>query len=485
MRRVLGKCSSLALLSCGIFFFIVTILFFWVINLDGQQLKTDNAIDVNAAASSIVSSIRAGSTGSHRIHSSPVSGSSSQHQYNQQVPSWMIVNPYGVQIAVADCADQECLMKLPSAMILLGSAVHPFQVSENVVNLKLFVEHPYEGWVTISSANIQTGVVTHYVRMLNTTIATADVPLENSNYCTNTTNHWIGMDHVGGDLPNQPHGAFSNPVTVNSASDCCVKCSVTLQCVRWTLVGQAECWLKGAAAALKPGDKAKHLTSGTVPAASKQQHSSPTVQGKKSSTAEALVPAHTSSVECCSETAAVLPKLGSSGPDAAVEEVLASLSMPVFDEPCPLGAVCAFSKRAVLSSTLMALLRELLACPVPVLRRTQALQGPATSMLTNPKGARVVLSMLNSKPFSMAEQVRSKNDNHGIRPVLQTNRLTADWTDQQPIGTGRFGALVGGNIRSEVIPLSVAGLFLKHPNIGGRGFSLAYLTGLLDLPVYR
>jgi PAN domain len=42
---------------------------------------------------------------------------------------------------------------------------------------------------------------------------------------------------------------------------------------------------------------------------------------------------------------------------------------------------------------------------------------------------------------------------------VSVERTNTDWTSQWPIGTGKFGALVGGTLHQEVIPLSIGGLF--------------------------
>ena len=44
--------------------------------------------------------------------------------------------------------------------------------------------------------------------------------------------------------------------------------------------------------------------------------------------------------------------------------------------------------------------------------------------------------------------------------AVSIERTNTDWTSQWPIGTGKFGALVGGMLHQEVIPLSVGGLFV-------------------------
>ncbi len=44
--------------------------------------------------------------------------------------------------------------------------------------------------------------------------------------------------------------------------------------------------------------------------------------------------------------------------------------------------------------------------------------------------------------------------------ILKSSDHTLEWIDQRPIGSGRIGALVGGTLTSEVIPLSMEGFFV-------------------------
>ncbi|KAJ1433856.1 hypothetical protein B484DRAFT_478259, partial [Ochromonadaceae sp. CCMP2298] len=57
------------------------------------------------------------------------------------------------------------------------------------------------------------------------------------------------------------------------------------------------------------------------------------------------------------------------------------------------------------------------------------------------------------------------------------SRVGGDWSQQLPVGTGRVGALVGGGLRGEVLPVSVAGLYVRkktrpHPEKVGGGDKL-------------
>ena len=50
------------------------------------------------------------------------------------------------------------------------------------------------------------------------------------------------------------------------------------------------------------------------------------------------------------------------------------------------------------------------------------------------------------------------------KSVLASRRLSLAWVDQWPVGTGAMGALVGGDISEEMIPLSIADLFAIDKN---------------------
>ena len=62
-------------------------------------------------------------------------------------------------------------------------------------------------------------------------------------------------------------------------------------------------------------------------------------------------------------------------------------------------------------------------------------------------------------PFHTAQSSSSKLENSSPF-TLRIKRIQADWTAQWPVGTGKFGALVGGTIAREVVPLSIGGLFI-------------------------
>ena len=58
---------------------------------------------------------------------------------------------------------------------------------------------------------------------------------------------------------------------------------------------------------------------------------------------------------------------------------------------------------------------------------------------------------------SQFQSIKSKN----ISPsILKITRDSIDWTSQWPVGTGKFGALIGGILHQEIIPLSISGFFI-------------------------
>ena len=97
---------------------------------------------------------------------------------------------------------------------------------------------------------------------------------------------------------------------------------------------------------------------------------------------------------------------------------------------------------------------------VHVNSRQQALDTPVRRKLSAP--------ILVKKVYNYKFQAPSLNKKRGnsVYTLIQSERRTSDWWQQQAVGNGRFGALVGGNLRSEVVPLSVAGFFARPHSEG-------------------
>ena len=77
---------------------------------------------------------------------------------------------------------------------------------------------------------------------------------------------------------------------------------------------------------------------------------------------------------------------------------------------------------------------------------------------------------LNNKPIPQHDTHDHEEGRHNYDPyVLKLQHINQqadsqhDWTNQWPIGNGLFGAMVGGgDLSSDVIPLSIAGLFTRR-----------------------
>eukprot|EP01041_Mallomonas_annulata_P002018 gene2018-3917_t len=69
----------------------------------------------------------------------------------------------------------------------------------------------------------------------------------------------------------------------------------------------------------------------------------------------------------------------------------------------------------------------------------------------------------NNNNNNIKEKEVSLNSNSNSM-LLRTSRTTLDWTQQWPIGTGNFGALIGGTFDEEVIPLTIADLYITNNN---------------------
>jgi hypothetical protein len=463
MRRYTG----VAALSCVLFTVIACGLFFSVLHLQSSRLSTDNTIGTDALSSSVVSTIQAGKTGSHRLHS--FGGKFNRTLNCDRYIPWLVVGTAGAEIyTYSDDGDSQ--WTISGSLVVLGNAVHAVRTQEDVIELRLWVADPRSGWVTVSTANLSSCTVLHHLRPLNTTVSQIDVQVQSSGQC-NAAVFMNGMDYKGGDITGNPAAGISNPVTVNSAAECCARCSRTPSCMHWTLLSQSECWLKTNAATLVQGDPAKHLVSGTVD--SVHRNSPPVRRGpaKPSIDRASTGPAVTSSVRCCAHPSAE----GNTAPLSysslsVLQEVLGSLRAPVLEQSCDSQNKphrCTVTGTVLLSHSAAALIALMLTEPIALSDRIEALQ---------PDKVRTAISDVNTlcsgapahrTGTTGRQRDAARRSTDTIRPVFQPERLTADWTDQQPIGTGRFGALVGGNIRSEVIPLSVAGLFFRQQQPAG------------------
>jgi hypothetical protein len=464
MRRLMRRYTGVAALSCVLFTVIACGLFFSVLHLQSSRLSIHNTIGTDALSSSVVSTIQAGKTGSHRLHS--FGGKFNRTLNSDRYIPWLVVSTAGTEIYTYN-DDGDSRWTISSSLVVLGNAVHPVRTQEDVIELRLWVDGPRSGWVTVSTANLSSSTVLHHLRPLNTTVSQIDVQVQSSGQC-NAAEFMNGMDYKGGDITGNPAAGISNPVTVNSAAECCARCSRTPSCMHWTLLSHSECWLKTKAATLVQGDPAKHLVSGTVDSVHGDRPPILRSPANPSMSGPAR-PAVTSSVRCCAHPSAEgnTAPLSYSSP-TVVQEVLGSLRAPVFEQSCGKNPDrCSVTGTVPLSHSAAALIAQMLTAPIALSDRTDALQSVTVrTAISDINGLRTAAPTYKAGTTGRQRDA-TRRSTDTIRSVFQPERLTADWTDQQPIGTGRFGALVGGNIRSEVIPISVAGLFFRQQQPAG------------------
>ena len=71
------------------------------------------------------------------------------------------------------------------------------------------------------------------------------------------------------------------------------------------------------------------------------------------------------------------------------------------------------------------------------------------------------------------------------KSVLASRRLSLAWVDQWPVGTGAVGALVGGDISEEMIPLSVADFFAIDKNAYLRHYKEKLSSPTINVDAFR
>lgn len=84
------------------------------------------------------------------------------------------------------------------------------------------------------------------------------------------------------------------------------------------------------------------------------------------------------------------------------------------------------------------------------------LEGGINGFQSTLKSTRFHNNSYNSNPTTPRSAFIQESSPYAVN----IERSTTDWTEQWPIGMGKFGALVGGIMGREVIPLSIGGLFV-------------------------
>lgn len=77
-----------------------------------------------------------------------------------------------------------------------------------------------------------------------------------------------------------------------------------------------------------------------------------------------------------------------------------------------------------------------------------------------------IQSLLSSSVSKIHDVAEDKMSPSIITLTTSNDLLARKWLDQWPIGNGKFGALVGGSIEGDIIPLSMAGFYVIEGSVG-------------------
>jgi hypothetical protein len=455
MRRAVQKYANFVLFGVLLFLIMVAILFNWVSHLVHPAMKTASSHRRGDIVFSKLIS-RAIIDAEHVPERERKSITALPNKDTLQ--AWVVVNEHGIDVRRAPAWNSTVISKLPSGITLLGHIIRSVWISESELSLDLLVAHPMVGWLTVSKASIvdDTATVIHHVRPLELpriiqsesgeTATHSHSESQTQAYCGNSSHHLQQMDYRGGDLPG------INPVQVNSAAECCQQCCANPTCTYWTLVGQGECWLKTSAAVLAPAAVGKVLTSGAAPA--DRCGSKPVNKVPSTFIPENELPG--TSTQCCVREPIVNTLSSESG---LAQIFFTGLKYLSTDPACSRQGFITPSCMTDVPEQDVTALGALFTAPATLANRLQALEGTVTTMVP----VHINLPMYAKDRHNSIASPRGG----GARSIHQAARLTSDWTEQQVVGNGRFGALVGGNLRSEIIPVSVAGLFAKRKEKGG------------------
>lgn len=466
-KRGLPLSAIIMIAGAVVFFLVLIVLFFQVGDLADSILSTTHSLGSWSGSDAVTSTIEAGDTGAHYLRNAnpgrvvmdqgplhdkaaPISKEVGIREYANM---WIVTSQAGVKVFTSPTENALVTDVLPLGTILTGDVVTTNSQHSGATVSWLQCTFPSTGWVIISRS-VSERVFVHFVRPVDTL---HDVPLEDKplvaapgSYCTNTSHYLPQTDYQGGDLTVAQSPGLRNPVHVDSVAECCTVCGNTQNCAYWTHSAEGDCWLKSRAAAmLNTGSGGKKLISGAAPpsnvvSAGKVQNIA-SAGGKANDPAPVL----TTTTHCCSNS-----------PSEAAEAFDTNqwpASSPLYyrdPSDSPAEGVAQQERIRKLENEPLVVLQ-----PVPVLDLRAALDAVLLTQ-ASPTEQRRPEAGPGSKDSAESARLTAQSTNTGTT-LLQRDKLTADWTEQQAVGNGVFGALVGGNIRAEIIPVSIAGLYVK------------------------
>ena len=325
----------------------------------------------------------------------------------KRIKLWVVIGPMGVIVREHSHLNSKIVGQLPSGSIAIGDISNStlaflYDDSRSIVSgtesTRLFISFPLQGWV---STNILVRLgnsikVQHLLEPLQ--LKRIFQPIVDKR-CSEDT-FLTFTDFKGGDVT-----TIDQPLNLASASECCNACSTEIKCTAWTFTEENTCWLKDDSHASSPsqinlisGNFIKRIVSNKI-----NPERNKIIQNN-------FKGSYRVSASCCSNS-----------------------NSKVLDK----------------NNDYFLFLSDVI--------RNKSLHGDYNHFRNS-----LLLSNENKKlnENSISSQFQSIKSKNVSPSILKITRDSIDWTSQWPVGTGKFGALIGGVLHQEIIPLSISGFFI-------------------------
>ena len=342
----------------------------------------------------------------------------------------------------------------PVGSILIGRRIRIISHENlNVLITRLEIVFPMSGWVTVfvsgSTSSLHAVDVSFHALFTTSNISYRNnINFKNNNinptkpvdFCAegnrngSSSRFLLDVDLLGGDLPENGQASADSPVT------CCRLCESDPICKAWTWTleigaeSDGQCWMKGGSYQIvregnnkdpnKPSNMKRMCVSGVISQQMRfQQLQQQQQQGKSQ----------------------VRAMMGHIGDGVGVKRQIRTTKLAV-----PLGSIfiqafCCNNSRQQ-----------------DTFKPSQSTMSIFRSDKIKPSTSNIdVLNMFDFRDEAVVHVKDRRSVIQAAPTILNIQRTSNEWTQQWPIGNGRFGALVGGSISNERIPISIAGFVVK------------------------
>ena len=336
---------------------------------------------------------------------------------------------------------------LTSGTVFIGRRIRLIKIKDSgfdnsVIVTRIETLFPVMGWVTahvsssgapyilaldISFSALKTVTNTTYSSFSSATNK-EDPCLDRSHNGTSSFLH--NTDLLGGDLAADGNANADSPVT------CCKLCQANPNCKAWTWTSDigsefdGQCWLKGGPYRLVHEGPLSAPRLGQPQPQHQPQHQ-PQPHNKKNR-------------NCIS---------GILNPNSQPhnQQLLKPFDNPIISKRSQ-------NPRSLVSGNIFV---DTLCCNVSLTSESESMDKSIFNT-ENENSSNISLQFLSD--FRSEATIHLKDRRNAIQPspyLLNIQRTSNDWTEKWPIGNGRFGALIGGTIKLDQVPLSIAGFFVK------------------------